>query len=206
MATWELIGCPPRFRAIHVLVSELFGGGGFCAQRVWQILCLCSELCCPEGSSCKQFVATPTFWSRVWLLVPFFCVFSFWQKKDYQNRGLAVVCCCGGRSALFSVYSMEANCAHFCLADFLVLVRFFTNLFLTLSKYLVLQCEIMLLEMPILHSTWCCVLNWNNLWHWYNVIFFLSFFSRFLYVRLHFLLSCYLLISLLLAFSLLSVF
>ena len=79
-----------------------FGGGGrFRAKHVLQNLCLCSELRCPEKSSCTHFVATP----RAWLLVPV-CVSFIWAKIVMK----IVVCGCGARCALFCIFSGNKLC------------------------------------------------------------------------------------------------
>ena len=78
----------------------------------------------------------------------------------------------GGRYALFCHIQWKHFVTQFCLSDLLVLVRFFTSL------CLVLQCEILLLlEMPILHPSWCCcnLKQFMTLVHRYYLSFFFCF-------------------------------
>ena len=69
------------------------------------------------------------------------------------------------------------------------MVRSCTLLFLTLLKSLCLLCEMMLLETPIAHPMWCCVMILKQFATLAHVFFH---YFAFRYLCLHLLLYCYL--------------
>ena len=131
----ELIGCPPHLRAIHTVVSE-FGGGGHSLHNAFGTFCVYAlSFVVQKGVLAHNLSRHPHLAAGFECQSHFFSVFVL--EKTPWKWGFGGGVLLWGRICPHLVYAVDTNCAQFCLADFLHLVRFFQSLFLTLLKWLV---------------------------------------------------------------------